>query len=739
MLAGRIASIKDKLGFFKGQHTLAQQLNFAYEIFIACNEALLDESKELKLSSNEKVRDELIITRNNVFKFLETQLDVHPDKIHTTLQIIKEKWEKLRSAEDEKTEDEQARDQRRELAYEIVNDCDDITLSSDEDEKDRDQIRKNAMDFLKSASELNINDSPPKDKERIQILMDATQQKRIAKTAGLIKTKMEEAHNKQETNREYIPGKTLELTFLPRPEDARDTTITGDKTIRRTHIYQWRKAAELALAHSRREAMFVHEDDRESDVSENIQMLSPIMRASKRALIKDGLFVKYDFGSKGHVIYQKYDTADEEAHGKEGYAAYTINRNGEISFFPHLGKEDRVAHSTMNAGAPVIGAGEIKVTNGKPIIINDFSGHYKPTFFNIFVTLKFFDQHGIDFSHTLINIGKQIPPFLEVKEVVLTDEEKKQHDITSSKIPHVYRAQDIYKINPAKLLAYYEATTPHRVLIKNGSLVSYSDITAGNAVLAEYDTKEMNAKTKEGYAAYSINKYGEISLFNHACLTEFKAGDQISPLNLRDDPHLVSAGEMKITNGKLVEIQDASDEFKPQLTNILISLKLLTSKEVDISDTKIKLRGKLPAEFGIEIQAQQDEIYIYRAKDICLLLNNKNLEKFLPEFNFYLNMFIRPEDHQSSENRLSSGGRSSGDSTVTMTHMMEEAARASGVTAAAREPRRDPDPDLALPTDESAATIRNVPAQNVQAQPDATVKEKEGTDHRSPSVLRSRS
>lgn len=107
-----------------------------------------------------------------------------------------------------------------------------------------------------------------------------------------------------------------------------------------------------------------------------------------RVLISQGKFVQ-----NGIPI----DTSESISHGKKGFAAFTLNVNGELSVFQHIDHDKTgIAHSSMNKGAPVVGAGEIRIEKGKLISITDHSGHYRPSLYNTYKVLEYFKKQGID-------------------------------------------------------------------------------------------------------------------------------------------------------------------------------------------------------------------------------------------------------------------------------------------------------------------------------------------------------
>lgn len=47
-----------------------------------------------------------------------------------------------------------------------------------------------------------------------------------------------------------------------------------------------------------------------------------------------------------------FDTTNYSSHGKKGYAAVTMDLNYNMRVFSHYFTEDKIAHSSMLAGAP---------------------------------------------------------------------------------------------------------------------------------------------------------------------------------------------------------------------------------------------------------------------------------------------------------------------------------------------------------------------------------------------------
>lgn len=137
---------------------------------------------------------------------------------------------------------------------------------------------------------------------------------------------------------------------------------------------------------------------KDSDKEEKIIYLTPSQRDEHRIIIHDGKFKE----RRDDNTFALIDTSIRQSHMKQGYAAYVINLNGEISVFDHL--EGETAHSSMTQGNPVFAAGEIKIENGELIALTFHSGHYKPGELNMYHTLKYFQDQGIDISKAEVRL-----------------------------------------------------------------------------------------------------------------------------------------------------------------------------------------------------------------------------------------------------------------------------------------------------------------------------------------------
>ncbi|KTD40629.1 hypothetical protein [Legionella parisiensis] len=196
---------------------------------------------------------------------------------------------------------------------------------------------------------------------------------------------MEERHQYKEKNPYYIPGKAPKsLSQLLEPaqrnlEDAEKQDAAMRKALRE--------------ARAMKEILSVNKESQEEDREQHIRYLSPGERAKHSILIRDQRFLQ-----NGEPI----NTSGMISHGKRGYAAFTLNANGELYLFAHNEGVDHIAHSSMTAGSPVVAAGEIKIENGVLKAITTHSGHYRPSLFNVYRTLEHFSHNNVDISQAVV-------------------------------------------------------------------------------------------------------------------------------------------------------------------------------------------------------------------------------------------------------------------------------------------------------------------------------------------------
>ncbi len=225
----------------------------------------------------------------------------------------------------------------------------------------KDKQNQKALDFLIYA--FDIYDTDDINGQLIQLMADREQHKA--------------------TNPEYIPGKSpYQLPF-----DIR--TVIPE----RIFINHFFKRRELSNALRDKELLDVNTESKKLDLRKKTTFLSREQRAEHRVHISNGLFYKDG---------EKFDTRNMHSHDKKGFAAYTLNANGELSVFVHNRMRDGIAHSSMNAGAPVVAAGELVIEDGVLKALSTHSGHYQPSLFNVYRALEHFYSHGISIEQAKV-------------------------------------------------------------------------------------------------------------------------------------------------------------------------------------------------------------------------------------------------------------------------------------------------------------------------------------------------
>lgn len=225
----------------------------------------------------------------------------------------------------------------------------------------KEQIKKDALMFLTYA--LDIQDPQDINGQLIEL--------------------MEERNKYKADNPGYIPGKSpTRIPFNP-------ATIIPSAT----PFTQKNSSPEVAAAIAQKELLDVNYDSKMLDKNHSTIFLDAQQRAEHRVIISGGAFKKDG---------KNFDTSQMHSHDKPGFAAFTLNANGELSVFTHNRMRDKIAHSSMNAGVPVVAAGEIKIEHGVLKKITTHSGHYRPSLFNVYRLLEHFSQSGIDINQAKI-------------------------------------------------------------------------------------------------------------------------------------------------------------------------------------------------------------------------------------------------------------------------------------------------------------------------------------------------
>ncbi len=194
---------------------------------------------------------------------------------------------------------------------------------------------------------------------------------------------MKKKNKYRSTNPEYLPH-ALSYPQLFNP---------GYIVPTQTQFHGVSPVVEIEKAIQQSELLDVSDKTKQCEIAEKTIFFDKQARSKYRVHINDGRFMK-----DGKL----FDTSGMSSHGMKDYAAFTLNTNGELSVFNHLFGEDNIVHSSINAGAPVICAGELKIKKGLLEAVNTHSGHYCPTVFNIYRLLQFFSNNDISLSLVMI-------------------------------------------------------------------------------------------------------------------------------------------------------------------------------------------------------------------------------------------------------------------------------------------------------------------------------------------------
>ncbi len=244
--------------------------------------------------------------------------------------------------------------------------------------------REHALDFLLFGLNIDLDallskDEPERNGELInKVLFERMTQRALYK----------------EINPEFVPGLSpLNIDERLKPH------------IKKTKAYQQAEHPLIKELMEKRVILDVNERSRLKDRGEmrapNTQKRYPrttFFNPTERDLFRVYLHGKSFKEASGNLV----DTSQSVAHGRKGWAAFTVNVHGEVSLFQH--RHIEIMHSSPNAAKPVVFAGEIKIEKGKLIAINDYSGHYRPNPFNLYKTLCYFESQGVDVSKAQVFI-----------------------------------------------------------------------------------------------------------------------------------------------------------------------------------------------------------------------------------------------------------------------------------------------------------------------------------------------
>ncbi len=275
---------------------------------------------------------------------------------------------------------------------------------------------------------------------------------------------MAERQKYQTKNPEYIPNKQPKKL----PIDSREIVL-GPINSTRTATPK-----EIGSSIKSKELLDVGSYYKETFDPKRATYLTAEERAKFRINIRNGIFVKDG---------QPFDTSTMRSHGKQGYGAYTLNANGEISVFIHnMGMgTDRMFHSSMNAGAPVVAAGELKIQNGVLIEITTSSGHYRPSLFNVQRALEHFVLNKIDISQTQVRTF--VNPSSSLKGVISVQSYDDEKYLTHA--THIYKGMnELFKDNVESIQTQVKSYTDSGGFLNAIFKLTNSKLTQDRAELA---------------------------------------------------------------------------------------------------------------------------------------------------------------------------------------------------------------------------------------------------------------
>ena len=195
----------------------------------------------------------------------------------------------------------------------------------------------------------------------------------------------------------YVPTKDTVISSNHLDVLTANTTPTAADTIKPR--YHWYRLTKLATKLAQHDMLEVARRGKNMDAHCGIVYLSSQARNHHRAIIYQGEFLTLKSDT---LEFDRCDTTNMITHNKTGNAAYVISARGELFIFNHYNRADLIAHSSFNYGAPVVAAGELKIRAGKLLEISTYSGHYQPKLEDIYRTLKYFAQQGIDLTDVKI-------------------------------------------------------------------------------------------------------------------------------------------------------------------------------------------------------------------------------------------------------------------------------------------------------------------------------------------------
>ena len=261
-------------------------------------------------------------------------------------------------------------------------------------------------------------------------------------------------HYANQNNPGFIPGQT--------PVDIRSKHQKEESPGR----HRFLKAVELIIAEKKSKVLLVNDHSLKEDVDYKTLFYSELERNKLRVIIDRGVVL-----SLVKNTWHPVDTASYESHKRKGFAAFTINTQGEISLFSHFGMVDQIAHSSANEQKALFAAGELKINEGKIVGLTAHSGHYRPTLLNVYHTLSFFKEKGVDLDHVSVYLKNPLPSWMAKTPPVINPNTKlyeyKATNIFQKKFLILLQAEDAKDRKDEKIVLAREKYTPEKIAERN--------------------------------------------------------------------------------------------------------------------------------------------------------------------------------------------------------------------------------------------------------------------------------
>jgi len=287
---------------------------------------------------------------------------------------------------------------------------------------------------------------------------------------------VEQRKKRQAINPDYIPNKYL-TDAVPDSRNAYLINVfkKGAKGIASKKIKPMGKA-------------YQHEAE-----TTEVEYLDPVERERYRVFpvgCKLCHFVQTGTGESAKLALNEFSSS--------GKYIYVINSKGEM----FVGEPEifKFHHSSFTSGGFVLCAGEIKVNNGTIELINNNSGHYKPTLPNLLQAMKFILQNGLmhdKIKVTMVNPESPLLPQIELNVQTFLKQAEKNLQLQSKQLKED-TGELIYKQGKQKIILEKIAIAPKKFFnffTRPKPIKSYSD--AELSKMSYKELSKLNIKLRE--------------------------------------------------------------------------------------------------------------------------------------------------------------------------------------------------------------------------------------------------